>query len=146
MYNEIGHYFLVLSIFVALTYNKRPAAVTLFFFLFKIFFLLFFFFDWSFMRRSITFAFVLKKKPTSRLSTPQSKTPTSKSPTMMSGGIKPGFGLIGFLRPALEHKLSSRLSSKPLLIAHPHLLVRGTNERFLLARSTFRVGLASESH
>ena len=57
------------------------------------------------MRRSITFAFVLKKKPTSRLSTPQSKTPTSKSPTIMGGGIKPGFGLIGFLRPALERKL-----------------------------------------
>ena len=44
MYNEIGHYFLVLSIFVALTYNKRPAAVTLFFFLFKKFFFTIFFF------------------------------------------------------------------------------------------------------
>jgi len=32
MYNELGHYFLVLSIFVALTYNKRPAAVSLYFF------------------------------------------------------------------------------------------------------------------
>ena len=32
------------------------------------------------------------------------------------------------------------------LIAHPHLLVRATNEQFLLARATFRVGLANESH
>ena len=32
------------------------------------------------------------------------------------------------------------------LIAHPHLLVRATNERFLPAGTTFRVGLASESH
>lgn len=36
MYNELGHYFLVLSIFVALTYNKRPAAVSLYFFFFTI--------------------------------------------------------------------------------------------------------------
>nr|YP_009307305.1 cytochrome c biogenesis factor N [Orthotrichum gymnostomum]YP_009316195.1 cytochrome c biogenesis factor N [Orthotrichum obtusifolium]AOR82058.1 cytochrome c biogenesis factor N [Orthotrichum gymnostomum]AOY35700.1 cytochrome c biogenesis factor N [Orthotrichum obtusifolium] len=36
MYNELGHYFLVLSIFVALTYNKRPAAISLYFFLFTI--------------------------------------------------------------------------------------------------------------
>jgi len=32
MSNELGHYFLVLSIFVALTYNKRPAAISLYFF------------------------------------------------------------------------------------------------------------------
>nr|BDZ75705.1 cytochrome c biogenesis factor N [Fissidens protonematicola] len=32
MYNELGHYFLVLSIFVVLTYNKRPAAISLYFF------------------------------------------------------------------------------------------------------------------
>nr|YP_009040968.1 CcmFN [Tetraphis pellucida]AGN74210.1 cytochrome c biogenesis factor N [Tetraphis pellucida]AHI16013.1 cytochrome c biogenesis factor N [Tetraphis pellucida]AIB08439.1 CcmFN [Tetraphis pellucida] len=36
MYNELGHYFLVLSIFVALTYNERPAAVSLYFFFFTI--------------------------------------------------------------------------------------------------------------
>lgn len=36
MYNELGHYFLVLSIFVALTYNKRPAAISLYFFCFTI--------------------------------------------------------------------------------------------------------------
>nr|BDZ75583.1 cytochrome c biogenesis factor N [Timmiella anomala] len=36
MYNELGHYFLVLSIFVALTYNKRPAAISLYFFFFTI--------------------------------------------------------------------------------------------------------------
>nr|YP_009129990.1 cytochrome c biogenesis factor N [Codriophorus aciculare]AJV88414.1 cytochrome c biogenesis factor N [Codriophorus aciculare] len=36
MYNELGHYFLVLSIFVALTYNKRPAAIPLYFFFFTI--------------------------------------------------------------------------------------------------------------
>jgi hypothetical protein len=36
MYNELGHYFLVLSIFVALTYNKRPAAVSLYFLFFTI--------------------------------------------------------------------------------------------------------------
>ena len=33
-----------------------------------------------------------------------------------------------------------------LLIAHPHLLMRATNERFLLAGATFRAGLASENH
>nr|YP_009047458.1 cytochrome c biogenesis factor N [Buxbaumia aphylla]AGN74249.1 cytochrome c biogenesis factor N [Buxbaumia aphylla]AHI16003.1 cytochrome c biogenesis factor N [Buxbaumia aphylla] len=33
MYNELGHYFLVLSIFVTLTYDKRPAAVSLYFLL-----------------------------------------------------------------------------------------------------------------
>jgi hypothetical protein len=32
------------------------------------------------------------------------------------------------------------------LIAHPHLLVQATSERFLPAWGTFRVGLASESH
>ena len=32
------------------------------------------------------------------------------------------------------------------LIAHPHLLVRATNERFPPARATFRSVLASESH
>ena len=32
------------------------------------------------------------------------------------------------------------------LVAHPHLLVRATSERFLPARGTFRVRLASESH
>ena len=32
------------------------------------------------------------------------------------------------------------------LIAHPHLLVQATSERFLPAGSTFRHGLASESH
>jgi len=32
------------------------------------------------------------------------------------------------------------------LISHPHLLVRVICERFLHARATFRVGLASESH
>jgi cytochrome c biogenesis factor len=32
MYNELGHYFLILGISVVLTYNKRPAAVSLFFF------------------------------------------------------------------------------------------------------------------
>jgi len=32
MYNELGHYFLVLGIFVVLIYNKRPAAISLFFF------------------------------------------------------------------------------------------------------------------
>nr|AHI16011.1 cytochrome c biogenesis factor N [Sphagnum girgensohnii]AND49936.1 cytochrome c biogenesis factor N [Sphagnum rubiginosum] len=32
MYNELGHYFLVLGISVVLTYNKRPAAVSLYFF------------------------------------------------------------------------------------------------------------------
>ena len=31
-------------------------------------------------------------------------------------------------------------------IAHPHLLVRATNERFLSSRTTFRVGLANENH
>ena len=36
MYNELGHYFLVLSIFVALTHNKRPAAVSLYFLFFTI--------------------------------------------------------------------------------------------------------------
>ena len=33
-----------------------------------------------------------------------------------------------------------------LYIAHPHILVWATNERFLLAGVTFRVGSASESH
>jgi hypothetical protein len=33
-----------------------------------------------------------------------------------------------------------------LLIAHPHLLVRASSERFLPARDTFRVELANESH
>ena len=32
------------------------------------------------------------------------------------------------------------------LIAHPHLLVWATNERFLPAMATFRSGLASKSH
>ncbi len=32
MYNELGHYFLVLGIFVVLTYNKRPTVVSLYFF------------------------------------------------------------------------------------------------------------------
>ena len=32
------------------------------------------------------------------------------------------------------------------LVAHPHLLVRVTSERFLPAGSTFRHGLAGESH
>ena len=32
------------------------------------------------------------------------------------------------------------------LIAHPHILVRATSERFLPAGATFRVGLASENH
>ena len=31
-------------------------------------------------------------------------------------------------------------------IAYPHVLVRATNEQFLPAMATFRVGLASESH
>ena len=31
-------------------------------------------------------------------------------------------------------------------IAHPHLLMRATSERFLPAGATFRVGLASENH
>ena len=30
-------------------------------------------------------------------------------------------------------------------IAHPHSLVRATSGRFLLAKTTFRVGLANES-
>ena len=33
-----------------------------------------------------------------------------------------------------------------LHIAHPHLLVRATNKRFLRARATFKSVLASESH
>ena len=32
------------------------------------------------------------------------------------------------------------------MIAHPHLLVWATSERFLPTGGTFRVGLASESH
>jgi hypothetical protein len=32
------------------------------------------------------------------------------------------------------------------IIAHAHLLVQARSERFLLARATFRVGLAGESH
>ena len=32
------------------------------------------------------------------------------------------------------------------LKAHPHILVRATNEQFLPAGATFRVGSASESH
>jgi hypothetical protein len=32
------------------------------------------------------------------------------------------------------------------IIAHPHLLVRGTNERFLPTGGTFGVGITSESH
>jgi glucan phosphoethanolaminetransferase (alkaline phosphatase superfamily) len=32
MYNELGHYFLVLGIFFVLIYNKRPTTVSLFFF------------------------------------------------------------------------------------------------------------------
>ena len=32
------------------------------------------------------------------------------------------------------------------LIAHPLLMMRATNERFLPARAIFKLGLASESH
>ena len=32
------------------------------------------------------------------------------------------------------------------IIAHPHLLVRATSERFLPTWATFRAGLASENH
>ncbi len=32
MYNGLGHYFLVLGISIVLTYNKRHAAVSLYFF------------------------------------------------------------------------------------------------------------------
>ncbi len=32
MYNELGHYFLVLGIFVVLAYNKKLATISLFFF------------------------------------------------------------------------------------------------------------------
>ena len=41
------------------------------------------------------------------------------------------------------------LSSSTLddsVIAHPHLLVRATNEQFLPPRATFKVDLANESH
>ena len=31
-------------------------------------------------------------------------------------------------------------------IAHPHLLVLATSEWFLLARATFKIGLASDNH
>jgi len=34
MYNELGHYLLVLGIAVVLTYNKKPVAVSSFFFFF----------------------------------------------------------------------------------------------------------------
>jgi hypothetical protein len=40
---------------------------------------------------------------------------------------------------------TSSLSSGSL-IAHAHLLMRATNERFLPVGGSFRVGLASESH
>jgi hypothetical protein len=42
--------------------------------------------------------------------------------------------------------LQSAHTHSHTLIAHQHLLVRATNERFLPVGGTFRVGLASESH
>lgn len=38
MYNELGYYFLVLSIFVVLIYNKRFVVILFYFFCFIIFF------------------------------------------------------------------------------------------------------------
>jgi hypothetical protein len=43
MYNELGHYFLVLGISIVLTYNKRPAIVSFYFFFLPFPFLVFFF-------------------------------------------------------------------------------------------------------
>ena len=48
-----------------------------------------------------------------------------------------------FPRILLEVSLGG---TRMYLIAHPHLLVRETSERFLPSWSTFRVGLISESH
>jgi len=41
MYNELGHYFLVLGIFIVLTYNKRPTIVSFYFFFLPFPFLVF---------------------------------------------------------------------------------------------------------
>ena len=47
----------------------------------------------------------------------------------------------------LEHCISDpKIHMIEPLIAHPHLLVRATSERFPPARATFRSVLASESH
>ena len=42
--------------------------------------------------------------------------------------------------------LESQYVSPSILLAHPHLLVRATNERLLSTRATFMSVLASESH
>jgi hypothetical protein len=47
---------------------------------------------------------------------------------------------------ALISFVSKRRRRRNKVTFHPHLLVQATNERFLPARGTFKVGLASESH
>ena len=53
---------------------------------------------------------------------------------------------LGPVRVPQHTSIQYRPSYHNLLIAHPHLLVRATSERFLSIGGTFGVGLASESH
>ena len=46
----------------------------------------------------------------------------------------------------ISYNYTRSLQPRAQLIAHPHLLVRATSERFPKARATFRSVLASESH